>query len=175
MISSHSNYIYYYNRNRALFSRIAVILIAISILTITRTFYLVSGIILLAAIAFFMYRTGIEVDFTKKRYRLISRPGSPSEIDWNDLPPLQYVSIFRTTYARITRGRSNIGYKRRYSVIQVNLITAKNNRITVFETYSTEEAFECAALFAKHLQLRIWDATEKTGKWKELEVFNSNN
>jgi len=50
-------------------------------------------------------------------------------------------------------------------VIQVNLATEQNQRIRLLETDNVEEAFAFAKEVSQKLNLQVWDATGKEGKW----------
>jgi hypothetical protein len=126
----------------------------------------VFGIVLaIGAGGLIAYQSGIEVNFKERTYRMITAFGLQGFGNWEPLPPIKCVSVFRTQLVSSTYGRSNASVTTREEVIQVNLATEQNKRIKLLETDSTEEAFAFAKEVAHKLDLNIWDATEKEGKW----------
>lgn len=114
------------------------------------------------------YQSGIEVNFTKRTYRMISALGPQGFGRWEPLPEIKCVSVFKTKLVSSTYGRSNASITTTQTVIQVNLATEQNKRIRVFETEKVGEALVFAKDLAQKLDLNIWDATEREGKWMEL-------
>jgi hypothetical protein len=53
-------------------------------------------------------------------------------------------------------------------VVQVNLITERNQKIKILEVESKEPAFLLAKAVARKLDVNVWDATEREGNWVEL-------
>lgn len=125
-------------------------------------FSIVMGI---AAAGLFVYQNGIELNFNNRSYRLISALGPQAFGTWQPLPNIKCVSVFKTELVSTTYGRSNASITTNHTVIQVNLATEQNQRIRLFETENTQEAFVFAERVAKKLNLNIWDATEREGKW----------
>jgi hypothetical protein len=62
-------------------------------------------------------------------------------------------------------GKSGASVNSKQGVYQVNIITEKNLQLRVLETEDIDEAFQFAKDFAPNLDLKIWDATSKKGKW----------
>lgn len=128
--------------------------------------YPIFGVVLaLAAVGLTVYQSGIEVNFKERRYRLITAMGTQGFGAWEPLPPIKCVSVFKTTLVSSTYGRSTASITTKQTVIQVNLATEQNKRIRLFETEDLQEAFNFAKDVASKLDLKVWDATEKEGKW----------
>jgi hypothetical protein len=128
----------------------------------------VFGIVMaLGAGGLLAYHSGIEVNFTARTYRFITAMGTTGFGTWQPLPELRSVSLFRTTLVSSTYGRSNASITTKQQVIQVNLATAQNQRIRLFETEHMAEALAFAKHVEQQLDLPIWDATEREGKWLE--------
>ena len=120
----------------------------------------------LCAVALLAYQSGIEVNFKERSYRLITAMGPKGFGSWEPLPEIKCVSVFKTTFVSSTYGgRSNASITAEQSVIQINFATEQNKRILLFETQDLGEAFVFAKDTARKLDLNIWDATEKEGKW----------
>lgn len=111
------------------------------------------------------YQSGIEVNFKERTFRLITAFGSQGFGNWQPLPPIKCVSVFRTQLVSKTYGRSNASVTSKEEVIQVNLATEDKKRIRLLETESIDEAFAFAKEVSQKLDLQIWDATTKQGKW----------
>lgn len=126
----------------------------------------VFGVILaVGAIGLIAYQSGIEVNYKDRTYRMITAMGPQAFGSWEPLPAIKCVSVFKTNLVSKTYGRSNASITTNQTVIQVNLATEQNKRIRLFETEEMEEAFVFAKDLAQKLDLNIWDATAKEGKW----------
>lgn len=119
----------------------------------------------LAAGGLLLYQSGIEVDFNEKKYRLITAFGSQGFGNWEPIPALKCVSVFKTKFSSQTYGRSSASITTTQHVIQVNLVTAQNKRFLLFESNDKNEAFDFANEVAAKLDRRVWDATDREGKW----------
>ena len=111
------------------------------------------------------YQSGIEVNFQEKTYRMITAMGTQGFGSWEPLPEIKCVSIFKTNLISSTYGRSNASITTKQTVIQVNLATEQNKRIRLFEAEEIEDAIVFAKDVAQKLELNIWDATDREGKW----------
>ncbi len=111
------------------------------------------------------YQNGVEVNFKERTYRMITAFGPQGFGAWEPLPTIKCVSIFKANLVSSTYGRSNASITTKQTVIQVNLATEKNKRIRLFETEKIEEAFIFAKAIGQKLELNIWDATKREGKW----------
>lgn len=126
----------------------------------------VFGIVMaLGAAGLLAYQSGIEVDFKNRRYREITAFGGVGFGDWIPLPELKCVSVFKTNLVSTTYSRSNASVTTREPIIQVNLATAQNNRIRLYETENMDEAYPFAKELAGNLGLKVWDATMPQGHW----------
>lgn len=119
----------------------------------------------LAAGGLLLYQSGIEVDFKERKYRLITAFGNQGFGEWEALPALKCVSVFRTKFSSQTYGRSNASVTTTEQVIQVNLVTAQDKRMLLFESEDKNDAFDFARNVAAKLNEKLWDATEKEGQW----------
>ena len=126
----------------------------------------VFGVIMaLVAVGLLAYQNGVEVNVKERTYRMITAIGPKVFGQWQPLPAIKCVSVFKTNLVNSTYSRSNRSVTTKQTVIQVNLATEQNDRIRVFETEEIEEAFVFAKEFAQKLNLNVWDATEPQGKW----------
>lgn len=129
---------------------------------------LFSVVLALGAGGLLLYQNGIELNFKERTYRMITAFGPQAFGTWEPLPSIKCVSVFKTQLVSSTYGRSNASITTREEVIQVNLATEQNKRIRLFETDNREEAFAFAKELAQRLDLNVWDASEKDGKWMTL-------
>ena len=130
--------------------------------------YLFGGIILtIGSLLFIAHVKGIELDLTNKKYRTVKIIGNQSFGRWQDLPQIKYISVFRTIIASSVMGRSGATVTNREKTILINLVHGKNQRLRVYKTENTDDAFEKAKYFSEKLNVRIFDATAKKGKWLE--------
>jgi len=158
-------YRYIYTRDKPMSIKIMGVVVALfSVMGLA--YSPVFGIFMaLGSIGILSYQPGVEVDFANRRYRLITALGPQSFGTWLPLPPLKCISVFKTQLVSSAFGRSGASVTSRQSVIQVNLATANNERIRLLETEDKEAAFAFAQQLAPKLDLQIWDATEREGKW----------
>jgi len=123
-------------------------------------------VISFGSIILFATVVGIQIDFENKKYRLGIFLGQNAFGKWKELPEIKYISVFKTTYTRTVRGISGIGsVSSKEKTIVINLIHGKNRRLKVYMTDEVSDAFEKANYIAEKLELKIYDATEKEGKW----------
>lgn len=128
--------------------------------------FLFGSIVLgLGSIIFLGYRQGIEIDFKQRKYRDVYYFGNIGFGNWKFLPEIKYVSVFRTIITSGVTGRSGASITTKERVILVNLIHGKNQIINVFKTEDVDEAFKKAEIISTHLNVKIYDATERKGKW----------
>lgn len=160
-------YQYLYKRDKPMSIKIMGIILAIFSIGGLASAPLLGIAMALAAFGLITYQSGIEVDFTAQTYRLVTAFGSKGFGDWKPFPPIKCVSVFKTNLVSTTYGRSNASITTRNEVIQVNLATEQNERIQLHETENMDEAMTFAKDVAQKLNLKVWDATTKEGKWVE--------
>ena len=97
-------------------------------------------VMLLAAGGLISYQSGIEVDIVSKRYRYITSFGAVGFGEWLALPELKCVSVFKTKLISRTYGRSNASFTSKQEVVQVNLVSARNERFKLLEVENLDEA-----------------------------------
>ncbi len=130
--------------------------------------YLFGGIILtIGSLLFISNVSGIELDLKQNKFRNVKIIGNHSFGSWQDLPEIKYISVFRTIIASSVMGRSGATVTSREKTILINFVYGKNQRLRVYKTENVEDAFEKAKYFSEKLNLRIFDATLKKGKWLE--------
>lgn len=117
------------------------------------------------AVGLISYNSCIEVNFQERKFRMITAFGTKGFGNWESLPELKCVSVFKTKLVSKTYGRSNASLTSEQEVIQVNLATEDNKRIRLLETESIDEAFAFAKEVSGTINLRVWDATTKEAAW----------
>ena len=159
------NYRFIYKREKPTSIKVMGILAALFSLGGLAYTPVFSAAMALAAAGLFLYQSGIEINFSQRKYRLITAFGSQGFGNWEALPELKCVSVFKTKFSSKTYGRSNASITTTQHLVQVNLVTAENKRLLCFESESKEESFGFAKKLAARLDEKIWDATEQEGKW----------
>lgn len=129
--------------------------------------YFIFGGIAVGIIIFVGFNSGMEIDFSKQKYRSVKFLGPISFGTWLDLPEIKYISVFSVKIVSGVRGLSNTRISNTEKAIQVNLIHGKNERLKIYQTTETEDAFSKATTIAKKLNLKIYDATSGKGDWLE--------
>jgi hypothetical protein len=114
---------------------------------------------------FLLYQTGIEINFQQKTYRYITSFGIYDFGNWVDLPELKLISVFKLNISSSFFSRSGRSTTKNDIVIQVNLVSHDNKRIKLLESKNVNEAFAYANELIPLLNLKVWDATDKEGKW----------
>ncbi|WP_299113870.1 hypothetical protein [uncultured Winogradskyella sp.] len=107
---------------------------------------------------------GSEFDFINRKYRKTKSILGFTIGNWQSLPEIEYVSVFKTnetTTLRQTSAEANVTNE----VIKLNLFYNSNKRIEAYRTYDTEDAFNKAREIASLLNVDILDATERESKW----------
>jgi ABC-type multidrug transport system fused ATPase/permease subunit len=129
---------------------------------------LTSTILFFAAVVLFLFQRGIELDLRDGTYRFIMAVGPVYIGSWDKIPTLKTISVFSTNKVSTLTSRANNESEFKNRVIQVNLITERNQKIKILEVESKEPAFLLAKAVARKLEVNIWDATEREGSWVEL-------
>ncbi|WP_299120723.1 hypothetical protein [uncultured Winogradskyella sp.] len=113
---------------------------------------------------YFLKKDGLEIDPENKKYREIISLFSFSFGKWQDLPDIEYVSVFKTS--QTTRvWVSTASTKVTSTTIKINLFYNTNQKIEAYETQNIEDAFEKAKQIATVLNIDILDATQTESKW----------
>ena len=130
---------------------------------------IIYGILLVAlGSIIFYFRKGIELDLQKRKYRDYISFFNHRIGKWNDLPDIEYISIFSTREFSLDpnlRVDHEPGVPETFDVIHVNLFYDTNKKITSFRTQDKKEAFKIAEEIAQLLNVDILDATERESKW----------
>ena len=123
--------------------------------------------LLLCVIAFFFIITdkALIVDITNKRYKRARLFRNKVMGSWKPFPSVSYISVFKTTMVNKSTSLSGISMVQKEKVVMINLIHHKNRRLNIYQTIDVEEAIEKAKVIALTMDLPIYDATSKNGKW----------
>ena len=137
------------------------------VLSIASVLYVSIGCILfvLTALFFIAQNPGFQIDFENKKYRNTNMIGDHSFGNWQKLPGIKYITVFKTVITGRVYGMGATSTRTKEEVILVNFVYSKNKRLTAYKTNNIEDAFEKAVLFSKKLNLKIFDATSKDKKW----------
>ena len=113
---------------------------------------------------YFFLSQGIEINFDKKKYRNFISLFHLDYGKWEDLPEIDYISVFKTeqtTKVWVSSASANITD----TVIRINLFHSNNQKIEAYETQNIDDAFKKAKQIATILDIDILDATEQESKW----------
>jgi hypothetical protein len=113
------------------------------------------------ALVYIWSRGGTEVDFANNRYRDYQDLYLLKRGEWKEFKPA-YLSVFR---AKMGLEAGSVGRKYEFTQYQVNLATAHKRRINLFVAENATSAFEVACVLGKRFNLKVWDATQREGKW----------
>jgi|GEM_PF-3518194 hypothetical protein len=124
-------------------------------------FSIISGI---SSIGFFSYKKGLKIDFINKKYMHFTSYGPQLFGKWISIPDIKYISVFRAKFnAKIIF--ASMSFSRNVYIYQVNLITSNRKRITVFEADTANESLTFAEKLSGKMNLKIYDATQRIGKF----------
>ena len=123
--------------------------------------------ILLCILAIFFYVTdnGTILDLEHKQITSARMFRGKANAKWEDLPPITYVSVFKTTMVSTTHSITYRELEMKEKVYTVNLIHDKRKRMQVFQTNDKNEGLELAKHIAEKLEVPVYDATERQGNW----------
>ena len=146
---------------------IVITLIICGVVLLYNNFYYGIFLVSLGVIIFF-FKKGIELDLQNRSFRNIISFFGYRIGKWNDLPNIDYVSIFSTkefTLDPNLRVDHEPGIPEKFDIIHINLFYDRNKKITSFRTQDRKEAFNVAKEIAEKLNVDILDATERESKW----------
>ena len=122
------------------------------------------GFVIIGLGIYMLLVEGSEFDFINRKYRKTKSILRFTIGNWQSLPEIEYVSVFKTnetTTLRQTSAEANVTNE----VIKLNLFYNSNKRIEAYRTYDSEDAFNKATEIASLLNVDILDATERESKW----------
>ncbi len=122
------------------------------------------GMIFCGMSIFFFNRDGSEIELDIKRYRTFVELFGFRFGKWEDLPEIEYISVFSTTESAKVRALSAEATVKN-DIIVLNLFYNGNHRIKAYATTDKEDAFKMAKQIAEILKIDILDATEAESKW----------
>jgi len=113
---------------------------------------------------FLMLQEGSEINLSSKKYREIYAVLGIKFGKWKDLPPVEYVSVFKAKENKRVQG---LGASANFSneVYKLNLFYNRNKKIEAYITEDLEDAFMNAKYISEILNIDILDATERESKW----------
>jgi hypothetical protein len=162
-----NNYIYrfLYKRDKPKALMLAGVIVALFSIGGLVYMPLFGVVMAIGSVGLLTWESGIELNIEDRKYRLINSFGPVGFGDWDDIPPLKCVSVFKTNLVSNTYSRTGMAVTNREAIIQVSLATESNQRIRLCDTEEAAEAFEFATELAKEFNLKVWDATSRDQKW----------
>ncbi len=118
------------------------------------------GLLFIAAGLRLSMRQGIEIDLEKKRYRHLSSIFAIDFGSWQDIPNIEYISVFRTKQKNRLRFFVAQALTEK-EVFKLNLFHSTNKHIEAYVTETIEDAFEVANHMAMALDTEVYDATKE--------------
>ena len=122
------------------------------------------GIIFIISSLFFFKYDGIEINFETKKYRNIYGVLNFKFGKWEDLPDVEYVSVFKTTQtSRVWVSTASTVVTNTF--IKVNLFYNTNRKLEIYESEKSDDTFRIAKEIALRLDIDILDATKREPEW----------
>lgn len=124
---------------------------------------------ILVGLPVFFAKAGIQIDFRQRLYRQYFGVAEVKFGKWQQLPEIDYVTVYVAHYAQ--RGSvASIDNVRRYSRIKVSLIVSRTERYDAGFFDSREKALNAGLLIARNLRTRLLDYTDREPRWVEFDV-----
>lgn len=122
------------------------------------------GYMFLGLSLYFLKKNGIQFNLENKTYRNTVSLFGLVYGKWQQLPDIEYVSVFKSTQtSRVWVSTASTNVTR--TSIKVNLFYNTNQKIEAFVTDSATDAFKVAKQIATVLNLDVLDATTRDTKW----------
>lgn len=125
---------------------------------------LIGPLLLIIGLAVVLAKKTLTISFSLLRYRYAFTILNYRLGNWEPLPAFESISIFSARKTQEMAAGSQMGAAS-YSELEVNLVYNKNRRLTVYTTKDFNKALHIAEEFAEKFKLRIYDATQREGKW----------
>ena len=122
------------------------------------------GLIFCVVSILFFIKEGTEVELNKQQYRAFTDVLGIRFGQWEDLPEIDYISVFIATERAIIRDFVH-ETEIKNDVIVLNLFYNGNHRIKAYNTKDKKDAFAVAKQIADILKIDILDATGTESKW----------
>ncbi|WP_420570779.1 hypothetical protein [Kordia sp.] len=122
------------------------------------------GFIFCVVSILFFNRDGSEIKLDTRQYRTFLDTFGFRFGTWENLPEIEYVSVFSTTETTIIQDFTGVT-EMTDNIIVLNLFYNGNHRIKAYATTSKEDALKVAKHIAEILKIDILDATEAESKW----------
>lgn len=112
-----------------------------------------------------LVKNGTEINLENKKYRDIYVLFNKKFGKWKDLPNIEYISIFKVKYKVKAGLHLALEHEFKDFMYRVQFFYNRNQKIIIFETKDKLDAIKQSKFIADILNLEIYDATEKKGKW----------
>lgn len=106
----------------------------------------------------------VEINCSDRKYRNGFNLFGISFSAWKDLPPLEYISV-NVVLALVPKRNPVDNYYNQESELQVKIVDASKKTLLVWEGADRREALAASKFLAKHLNLKIFDATRRPFAW----------
>jgi hypothetical protein len=110
---------------------------------------------------------GIQLDFSRKRYREYAAILGLKYGKWIKLPDIDYISVFRQQLIK-QGGMQSLSYQDKQEVIIVKLVVSENEHYDVASFKKQEDGMALGKLCAQKFNTKLLDYTNPDPKWVEL-------
>lgn len=133
-------------------------------------FFSILGLIpVVIGLLILLHKPGVEMDMKNRKYRnsgfFLKKGIGP----WQNLPDVQYISVFKASEVSSVQGLTNTRVSEKQDVFKVNFIYDRTGRFTIYQTSDIHDAMDKAKIMARGLNLKIYDATTSNQGWIEKD------
>lgn len=111
---------------------------------------------------FYFVKQHMQIDFINNKYRLGTDIFGTTMGKWEDLPAVEYISVFAATYRNGLEGVDDRAF---FKKLEINLVYARNKKLNVWVGDDKFKAIEAAKFIGENLNLRVLDATQREFIW----------
>ncbi|MGB0850683.1 MAG: hypothetical protein ACPGTP_05520 [Bacteroidia bacterium] len=122
--------------------------------------------LILAGVVLFFAKEVLQIDLKKEEHRTAFSLFGLFLGKWEDLPEVEYVSIFPTKLSQtINSAQTGTNSSMSHEEVRVNFIYQKNKRMHVFTSNNIEEVRQVALRFAEIMNLGVYDCSGEENVW----------
>jgi hypothetical protein len=148
------------------FRAVGIVLIGYNVYSLTQGMSILAFILIGIGIAMFFSKERLEVNLAEMEYREAFDLFGFVSGKWQELPKVDYVSIFPTHLKQnvgsaVTVVQNSISYKD----VRLNLVYRKNKRLHVFTSKNMDDMKKLAFLFADQMDVGVYDCTGADNVW----------
>ncbi len=111
---------------------------------------------------FYFVKQHMQIDFINNKYRIGTDFLGTTIGEWEELPKIEYVSVFAAVYRSGSQGGDD---SQVFKKLEINLVYARNKKLNVWVGDDKYAAIEAAKFIGENLNLRVLDATQRDFIW----------